>query len=60
MQAHLDNDMVFDYAMSNNGAVPAEYNNVGLAWALVSHHGALRLRRMLIQLLVDICHDCSG
>ncbi|KAJ5610735.1 hypothetical protein N7510_007454 [Penicillium lagena] len=36
MKAHLDNGLTFDYAMSNNGAVPAAYNNPGLAWALKS------------------------
>jgi hypothetical protein len=35
MQAHLDDGLTFDYAMSNNGAVPAKYNDPGLAWTLV-------------------------
>lgn len=37
MQASLENNMTFDYAMNNNGAVPAEWNNPGLSWALVWH-----------------------
>ncbi|KAH6640096.1 hypothetical protein BKA67DRAFT_542618 [Truncatella angustata] len=36
MQAALKNNISFDYAMSNNGAVPAEWNDPGLAWALKS------------------------
>ncbi|ETS76560.1 hypothetical protein PFICI_11947 [Pestalotiopsis fici W106-1] len=36
MQVSSENDMTFDYAMNNNGAVPAEWDNPGLSWALKS------------------------